>query len=384
MAKDYYQILGVNEQASNAEIKKVYRELAKKFHPDANKNDKNAESRFKEISEAYTVLSNAEKRKQYDQMRRLGAFGPGAGNFAGGGFNFDDLRNNWSTQNGQRQGTRGFSIEDLFGAGSFGLGDILEGLFDRGGRARRERWGGKQQGESLRSAITIPFEVAINGGKQIIQIEKDDKCSACKGVGAKSGTKPEVCTSCNGTGTISISQGFFAVNRPCPRCYGRGHIIVDPCPVCQGSGEVHGVKKLAVNITPGMSDGTELRLKGQGQPGINGGPPGDIYLTIHMAPHHFFQRKGDDIYCTVPIDIIKAIIGTKIRVKTVTGKKVELKIPPNSRDGKIFKLKGFGVIGLDKKGDFYVTIMTVERSNYSEEEKKIMEEFEHNGKSTNK
>jgi len=374
--QDYYKILGIKESASADEIKRVYRDLAKKYHPDANKGDKNAEAKFKEISEAYTVLRDPEKRKKYDQMRRFGAFGGRtSGGFDFGGFDFGQFSRPGSSR--QRR-TGGFSIEDLFGLG--GLGDIFGEFFDFGDRARREKTGTSQKGDTLYSEITIPFDLSIKGGKQEIYVNLEETCSNCNGTGAERGTKTSTCPDCHGRGTISIAQGFFAVNRTCPRCYGRGAIIEKACPVCQGTGEVKSKKKLAISIPQGISDGTRLRLKGQGASGIKGGPKGDIIVTVRVAYHRFFKRKGNDIYCEVPLDIIKAIKGTKIRVKTVYNNKIEMKIPPGTTDGKTFRLNGFGVKSKQGTGNQYVTINVVRRSNLSDEENKIIEEFENNGR----
>lgn len=377
MAKDYYQVLSVKEDATTNEIKKVYRELAKKYHPDANNGDKNAESRFKEISEAYSVLSNPEKRKQYDQMRRFGAFGPGnRQGFDFSDFDLSDLGRLWKSRDTGQRGKGGFSFEDLFGSGGFGLGDIFEDLFDRGSKIRQERWGKKQKGESLHSELTIPFEVAIKGGRQFINITKEEGCDVCKGTGAKPGTKPQTCPTCKGVGTISMSQGFFAVNRPCPNCYGRGQIIKEQCSACSGSGEIRTTKRLAVNIPVGIENGTTLRLKKQGKPGIKGGEAGDIYVTIRVTPHRFFSRTKNDVFCEVPLDILKAIKGTKIRINTPYDKKVEIKIPSHTIDGKSFRLKGMGITSIKGSGDLFVTVRVTKGSKYSPEEKKTIEAFE--------
>jgi len=370
--RDYYDILGVNESASESEIKKVYRNLAKKYHPDVNKGNEDAETRFKEISEAYNVLKDKEKRHKYDQMRKYGAFGGGGS----GGFDFGQFRKQGAP--GTHHGGGGsFSFEDLFGFG--GLGDVFGGIFDRGDRIRRERTGRKQKGDSFQSEITIPFDLAVKGGKQVINLTFQEPCDSCSGTGSERGTHPKTCPDCHGRGTISIAQGFFAVNRTCPRCLGRGTIIEKPCSVCRGSGEVKTSKKLSVTIPVGVSDGARLRLKGQGVSGIKGGPRGDIVLTLHISPHRFFNRKGNDIYCTIPLDIMKAIKGTKIRVKTIFDKKVDIKVPAGTRDGKVFRLKGFGVRSKTETGDQYVTIKLNKPSNLSEEDLKIIEEFENNG-----
>ncbi len=374
--RDYYEILGVNENATADEIKRVYRNLAKKYHPDANKEDKNAEAKFKDISEAYNVLRDPEKRKKYDQMRKFGAFDGGTrGGFDFGGFDFGQF---WQPGSARQRKSGSFSFEDLFGFG--GLGDIFSEFFDRGDRIRRERAGTSQKGETLYYDLTIPFELAVNGGKQIIDVNLEESCNSCNGTGAERGTKLKTCPDCHGRGTISIAQGFFAVNRTCPRCYGRGAIIEKLCSVCLGAGEVKRAKKLAITIPQGIADGAKLRLKGQGATGIKGGSKGDIIVTFHVAHHRFFKRKGNDIYCKVPLDIIKAIQGTKIRVKTVYNKKVELKVPPGTKSGKTYRLKGLGVKSKEGVGDQYVTTNVVKRSNLSDEEQKIIEEFENNGK----
>lgn len=372
--RDYYDILGVKENASDAEIKHVYRDLAKKYHPDKNKGDKSAEAKFKEISEAYNVLRDPLKRKQYDQMRKYGAFGSGSsGGF--GGFDFGQFRRPGSSQQ-HRSGS--FSFEDLFGLG--GIGDIFGDFFDFGDRMRKERAGTSQKGETLSYDLTIPFELAVNGGKQVITVNLEEPCSDCNGTGAEQGTKPKTCPDCHGRGTISIAQGFFAVNRTCPRCFGRGTIIDKICSICRGTGIAKRNKNLSITIPQGITEGTKLRLKGQGASGIKGGSKGDIIVAFHIAPHRFFKRKGNDIYCDVPLDIIKAIQGNKIRIKTVYNNKVEIKIPPGTVSGKTFRLNGLGVKSKAGIGDQYVTIKVTRRSNLTDEERKIIEDFENNGK----
>ncbi len=366
MAKDYYDILGVKEDADTSEIKRAYREQAKKYHPDANKGDKEAESLFKEISEAYSVLSKPEKRKKYDQMRKMGAFGAGAGG-ANGGFDFSNINDFWGPGHDEYQRTENLSFEDMFGSAGFGLGDILGDLFDRRGRVKKTRRTGKQTGEDIYSTITIPFELALNGGKQYINVSREENCPVCHGSGASPGSRPEICPTCHGTGSISMSQGFFAVNRPCPQCYGRGQIIKNPCNQCNGRGVVHTQKRLAVNIPRGIQEGAKLRLKGQGNPGTNKGVPGDIYLTIKIKPHRFFNRNGNDLYCEIPVDTDKAETGTKLRIRTPYGKKLEIKLPPNTKDGKSFRLKGHGVESKSGKGNLYVTIKLRQQSNEKKE-----------------
>ncbi|MCJ7507629.1 MAG: DnaJ domain-containing protein, partial [candidate division Zixibacteria bacterium] len=254
--KDYYQVLGVARDASPEGIKKAYRRLAKKYHPDANPGDRGAENKFKEISEAHEVLSDSQKRKQYDQIREMGARGSG-------GFNFEDAFG------GKGGKTRTFSSEDLGGFGDFG--DIFSSIFDLGGRTRQERWG-PQKGEDLYAEIEIPFDQSISGGRTVVNLKKEETCQSCRGSGAKPGSKTQVCPECRGSGMVSFSQGGFAIQRPCPRCYGRGTIISELCPACGGNGQVAVDRKIAINIPAGIEDGTKLKLKGQGNPGISGGP----------------------------------------------------------------------------------------------------------------
>lgn len=373
--RDYYDILGVKDGASDEEIKRTYRDLAKKYHPDKNRGDKNAEARFKEISEAYNVLRDPAKRRQYDQMRKYGAYGGGQPGGDFGGFDFSQF---WRPGSSQQRKTGSFSFEDLFGPGGFG--DFFGDFFDFGDRIRKTKAGTSQKGETLYYDLTIPFELAINGGKQVINVSLEEACNSCDGTGAEHGTKPKTCPNCHGRGTISITQGFFAVNRTCPRCFGRGTIIEKFCTVCGGTGTIRQNKNLSVTIPQGIAEGTRLKLKGQGATGIKNGPRGDIVITFHIAPHRFFRRNGNDIYCEVPLDIIKAIQGTKIRIKTVYNNKVDVKIPPGTRSGKTFRLRGFGVKSKSGTGDQYVTIKVIQRSNLTDAERKIVEDFENNGK----
>jgi len=378
--RDYYDILGVKDDASLADIKRVYRDLAKQYHPDVNKGNKEAENRFKEISEAYNVLKDPAKRQKYDQMKKYGAFTGGGqpGGFGGfQGFDFSQFsQGGFRTQRGGSGG--GTIFDELFGMG--GLGDIFSQMFDQGDRTRQERYGGQQKSNTLQTELTIPFDMAINGGKQSISIVVDDDCQACKGSGAEKGAKPKTCPDCQGRGNISISQGFFAVNRACPRCYGRGILIDRPCTACKGSGNAKRTKNLSITIPKGIADGALLRLRGMGNNGKKKGNKGDLVVKIKVTPHRFLKRKGNDVYCEVPIDIIKAIQSTKIRVKTVYNNKVELKVPAGTKDGKTFRLKGLGINSKKGKGDFYVTIKVVRRTNLTDEEKQIISEFGNNGK----
>jgi len=377
-AKDYYDILGIKDNASQEEVKRVYRDLAKKYHPDVNKGNKAAENRFKEVSEAYNVLRDPAKRQKYDQMKKYGAFEGGQpGGF--GGFDFGQFsQGGFRTHRGGGGSGNGSVFDELFGVG--GLGDIFSQMFDQGSRVRQERHGSPQKGSTVNTELTIPFSLSVTGGKQTISVIIDDKCDVCNGTGAEKGATPKTCPDCHGRGTISISQGFFAVNRTCPRCYGRGILIDRPCTICNGTGNVKKTKKLSINIPKGVSDGALLRLKGMGSNGSKKINRGDLIIKIKVTPHKFFKRKGDDIYCEVPIDIIKAIKSTKIRVKTVYNNKVELKVPKGTKDGRTFRLKGLGINSKKGKGDQYVTIKVIKRTNLSNEEKKIVEDFENNGK----
>ncbi|MDW7679465.1 MAG: molecular chaperone DnaJ [bacterium] len=353
--KDYYNTLGVSENAAPDEIKRVYRDLAKKFHPDANRGDKQAENRFKEISEAYNVLRDPEKRKKYDQMRKYGFSGGQAAGFDFGDFDFGQFSRRGASG---RQSFGGNIFEELFNVG--GLGDIFGDMFDQG---RRRSSRGYQTQKNRYTDIIIPFDVAVSGGKQTISVNVIDKCDACNGTGAEKGVSPKTCPQCQGRGTISLAQGFFAVNRTCPRCMGRGIIIDKPCSKCQGSGDVNRIKKLALNIPKGVEDGALLRLKGLGNNGTPKAAKGDLIVKVKIAPHRFFKRKGNDIYCEVPIDNLKAEKGTKIRIRTVNNKKVELKVPAGTRDQKMFRLKGHGIQSKKRTGDQYVTIKVINRSN---------------------
>jgi molecular chaperone DnaJ len=361
--KDYYEILGVSENAKGEEIKKAYRRLAKKYHPDANPNNKMAEEKFKEISSAYDVLSDSEKRKQYDQLRQMGQRG-----FTG----FEGSEDIFSRRRGKG---RTFTFEDLGGFGD--LGDLFSSFFDLGETTRRQRWGA-QKGADVYAEVEIPFDLAISGGNTTLEFKKEENCPVCGGTGAKPGTKLTTCPECGGTGMISFSQGGFAVNRPCPRCLGRGKIISTPCPQCGGRGQVFARKKLLIKITPGIPDGTQLRLRGQGQPGTGGGSPGDLIVKVNVGGHRFFERKGKDIYCKIPINIVQAILGSRIRVRTVDGK-VDLKIPPGTQSGTKFRLREKGVEADGSKGDQYVEVFVEIPKNMSEKQKKLLEEFAKEG-----
>ena len=363
-AKDYYQILGVGDNASQEEIKRTYRNLAKQYHPDANPGNKQAEERFKEISEAYDMLGDPKKRQKYDQMRRFGMGGQG---FDFGNFDFRGFQGR-----GQRGGTRGFTFEgsDFFGS----FGDIFSQIFDFGERTRQKQYG-PRRGEDVHIDVTIPLELAVQGGKTQFGIEKEKTCSSCQGGGAKPGSQVQTCGECHGKGMITIGQGGFGVSRPCPRCYGRGQIIKNPCDRCHGTGKVRGKRNYSVKIPMGIEDGRQIRLRGQGNTGIAGGKPGDIIVHIRIQPHRFFRRRGNDIVCDIPLTLKQAVHGTKIRIKTVKGQKVELRIPQGTSDGTSFKMKGLGISQNGCKGDQYVTVHVQVPDHPSREEEALLDQL---------
>lgn len=347
--KDYYEILGVTENASDADIKKAYRKLAKEYHPDAHPNDKKAEERFKEISEAYAVLKDPQKRAKYDQMRKLGAFdGAGPGGVHFGDFNFSDLSSIFGQ--GQRSGgARRFSFEDFGGLG--GLGDLFSQFFDK---SEGPRGGARPQDRGdAHVSMEIPFDLALQGGKYEFTVTKDEICSACKG---KGGSEVAPCANCGGSGHVQSGQGFFSLSRPCPQCHGRGTVIKKPCPTCHGTGSQRKNKSYSLKIPAGAHTGQKLRLKGQGSVTARGGAPGDLIVTLKVKQHHFFEVRGEDVFCEIPLKKSQAKAGTKIRVKTIDGKKVDLKIPAGTKDGAVFKMKDLGIARNGKKGCQFVKI----------------------------
>ncbi|MEJ2678333.1 MAG: molecular chaperone DnaJ [Gemmatimonadota bacterium] len=354
--KDYYQVLGVAEKATPEEIKKAYRRLAKRFHPDANPDDPQAAERFKDIGEAYAVLSDAEKRKKYDQMRRLGPLG---------GFGFTGRPRPGA-------GETTFSMDDLGDLG--GLGDLFSSIFDLGKR-RRQRGRGSQRGGDMEYTVEISFGVASRGGKIDITVPITEECTVCNGTGAKPGTSLKTCAECKGSGMISFGQGGFAVNRPCPACLGRGQVPATPCTACGGTGQVRQDRKIRVNVPAGVETGSRMRLSGQGERGYGGGAPGDLIIVFHVKTDRFFRRDGLDIHCTVPINVAQATLGSKIRVRTVDGKRVTLKIPPGTQSGTRFRIPGQGIQKMDRRGDQYVRVKITVPEELSPEQERLMREF---------
>ncbi len=358
-AKDFYQVLGVPDSAGQDEIKKAYRRLAKQYHPDANPNNPKAAERFKEVSEAHSVLSDTEKRAQYDRMRRYGAFdgvargaraGAAGARAAGGGA-------------GESFSEEGFEFSD-FG----GLGDIFSSIF---GRGRRE----EPQTETLETLVEIPFRVAVLGGKVPVTLAINETCPTCTGSGGAPGATWSTCPECHGRGTISFGQGSFSVNRPCPQCRGRGRIPSQPCPTCAGVGELRRERQVVITVPAGTESGSRVRLRGQGQPSKPGGSPGDLLVTFQVLPDRFFHREGLDIHCEVPINVAQAILGTRLRVRTLDGKKVMLRIPPGTQPGRKFRIKGQGIEKNGRRGDQLVGIQVTIPAEVTPEQQESFKKF---------
>jgi molecular chaperone DnaJ len=371
--KDFYSVLGVGSNASQDEIKKAYRKLAKKFHPDANANDPKAAERFKEISEANNVLGDPEKRKQYDEMRRLGAFdGGGFGGFGGG-------RSSRAGARGATGGAQTINFQDFDIGGLGGLGDLFSSMFGGGETRQTSRQRGPEKGQTVEANLDIPFRTAARGGKVPIELEVSEECGTCHGSGAAPGASLRICPECNGRGVISFGQGGFAVNRPCPVCLGRGQVPTERCPTCHGTGEVRARRKVLINVPPGVDTGSKIRLKGQGGKGNQNGPAGDLIITFNVQPDKFYRRDGLDVIATVPLNIAQATLGTKISVRTLDGKKVAIKIPPGTPSGKRFRVRGQGIQKGDKKGDLIVEVSIQVPEKLSEEQERMMKEFAESG-----
>jgi len=367
-SKDYYQVLGVPENASADDIKKAYRRLAKQNHPDANPNDPQAADRFKEVGEAYAVLSDETKRKQYDQMRRMGPLG--SYGFGGGS------AGPRSTAGGMHE--ERFTFEDLGDLG--GLGDLFSSFFDRRRQQQQQQRGrsrssAPQRGDDVEYAVEIPFETAARGGKINISVPVTDACATCGGSGNAPGSKPKTCPECSGSGTISFGQGGFAVTRPCPVCLGRGTVPTQPCPVCAGSGQVRENRQILLNVPSGVDSGSKLRLSGQGEKGNAGAPAGDLIITFRVQPDRFFRRDGLDVHCTVPINLAQATLGSRIRVRTVDGKKVALRIPAGTQSGTRFRIPQQGIEKGGRRGDQYVQVKIEIPDTLDEQQTELMREF---------
>jgi molecular chaperone DnaJ len=357
--KDYYRVLGVSDTASQKDIKSAYRKLSRQYHPDTNPDDAAAEERFKEVSAAYDVVGDAEKRKEYDEVRKLG---PAAGMFGGGG------------AGGGPGGPGGGRFQDVGD-----IGDVLGGLFGRGRRGAAGgpggagRGTGPHRGQDLEAELHLDFDDAVQGLTTTIHLTSEAACSTCHGSGARPGTTPHTCPQCNGRGVLDDNQGFFSFSQPCPNCAGQGYVIEDPCPTCRGTGIEHRPREVKVRLPAGVADGQRIRLKGRGGPGRNGGPPGDLYVTARVGAHPLFGRRGDNLTLTAPVTFPEAVLGADIRVPTLNGGSVKLRIPPGTRSGRTLRVKGKGVPGPKKTGDLLVSIEVAVPQKLSDDERKAVE-----------
>ena len=352
--RDYYEVLGVVKSASAEEIKKAYRKLALKYHPDRNKNDKTAEAKFKEASEAYHVLSEKERRTNYDQFGHAAFEGSGG---RGGFQNFD------------------FSgaFSDIFGSDIFD--DFFEGF--GGTRGRRRRRSSDFRGADLRYDLSITLEEAYNGKKQEINFSSSEKCERCDGHGAEPGSKPISCSACGGHGQVRSSQGFFTIQQTCHDCGGSGEQISSPCRECKGIGKKQTRKKISTSIPKGVDDGTRIRLSGKGEAGIKGGGNGDLYIFVSVESHNIFKRSEENLFFEFPISLTDAALGTTVEVPTIDGGKAKVKIPPGTQNGKQFRLKGKGMPMMRNKnyGDLYIRTLTEVPISLTKEQKNLLEEF---------
>ncbi|MET7305016.1 molecular chaperone DnaJ [Embleya sp. NPDC005575] len=365
LEKDYYKVLGVPKDAGTAEIKKAYRKLAVEFHPDKNKGDTRAEERFKEISEAYDVLADEKRRKEYDEARTLfgsgGGFrGPGGGQGGAGGFPFDlgDI----------------FGGQQQSGAGNTGgLGDIFGGLFGGGRQTGRQQ---PRRGSDVESEVTLGFADAVDGATVPIRLTSSEPCRHCNGTGAAAGTTPRMCPTCAGSGNVSRPQGGFGFSEPCRDCKGRGLLVDDPCIVCNGSGRAKSSRTMQVRIPAGVQDGQRIRLKGKGAPGERGGPSGDLYVVVHVTAHAVFGRKGDNLTVTVPVTFPEAALGAEVTVPTLGGIPVTLKLPAGTGNGRTLRVRGRGAARKDgTRGDLLVTIEVTVPQQLNDKAREALEAF---------
>lgn len=352
--KEFYDLLGINRDASDDDIKKAYRKMAMKYHPDRNPDSKDAEEKFKEIKEAYEVLSDSQKRATYDQYGHAG-LEQNAGGFGGGGAGF---------------GGFGDAFSDIFG-------DIF------GGRAGTAGGGGRgnvYRGSDLRYNMEITLEEAARGCEKQIRIPAVDSCEACDGSGAKSGTSPKTCPTCGGQGQVRMQQGFFSIQQTCPTCHGNGRVIADPCGVCNGSGRVKKSKTLNVKVPVGVDNGDRIRLSGEGEPGVNGGPHGDLYVVTHIKEHSVFQRDGQNLHCEMPISFATAALGGEIEIPTLEGV-AKLKIPAETQSGQVFRLRGKGIRPLrgTTQGDLMCHVVVETPIKLTERQKQLLRDFDDEG-----
>lgn len=350
--KDYYRILGVSDSATAKEIKSAYRKLSRQYHPDANSGDPTAEERFKEITAAYDVVGDEARRKEYDEVRRLGPMAGGFGGAPGGG------------------GPTSFRFDNL--------SDMLGGLFGRargggGAAGPTARGTGPHRGQDLEAELHLDFDDAAQGLTTTLHLTSEAVCSTCHGSGAKPGTSPRQCAQCEGRGVLDDNQGFFSFSTPCPACAGRGYLIDDPCPTCTGTGIEHRPREVKVRIPAGVENGQRIRLRGRGGPGRNGGPPGDLYVTCWVNPHHLFTRRGSDLLLTVPVTFPELALGTELTVPTLDGTTVRLKVAEGTRSGRTFRVKGRGVTSKKGTGDLLVTVEVAVPQKLSAAERKAVE-----------
>jgi molecular chaperone DnaJ len=363
--KDYYSVLGVSKDASEKEISRAYKKLAKQYHPDANQGNAAAEEHFKEVSAAYDVLGDQEKKTEYDEVRRMVAagvgpggagYGPGGGNFGGpGGFTFDfgDFAD---------------------GSEGGGIGDILGNLFGRGGRGRGARSAGPQRGQDLETELHLSFVDAVRGVTSTVRFRADAVCETCHGSGARPGTHPERCPQCGGSGQIAVDQGPFSFSQVCPNCGGRGQVVTDPCPTCHGSGVEVRAREVKVRIPAGVDDGQRIRVKGRGGAGRNGGPPGDLYVVVSVRPHALFGRNGRNLTVRVPLTFAEAALGAEVKVPTLDDP-VTVRIPPGTPAGKVLRVRGRGVPSRNGSaaGDLLVTVDVQVPAELNDEQRAAVE-----------
>ena len=353
--RDYYEVLGVSRGASEDEIKKAYKKMARKYHPDLNPGDKTAEEKFKEVNEAYEVLSDADKKARYDQYGHAGV----DPNFGAGGF--------------------GGGFDGSFDFGD--LGDIFGSFFGGGfGGGRRTNPNAPQRGESIRMSIAISFEEAAFGCEKAVTVERYETCDTCHGNGCAPGTSPEVCPDCHGTGTVQVRRqtpmGVFATSSPCPKCGGKGRIIHQPCKDCRGSGMVRKKKTIQASIPAGIDNGQTISIRGQGNAGKNGGPAGDLLITITVRPHEMFRREGTSVLCEAPITFTQAVLGAELEIPTIDGK-VKYTLPEGTQSGTTFRLKGKGIPSINGRGrgDQYVTVYIETPKNLNKEQEEALKKF---------
>jgi molecular chaperone DnaJ len=348
----FYEILGVSRTCSDVELKSAFRKQAVQFHPDKNPGDKAAEAKFKEVNEAYQILSDAQKRAAYDQHGHA-AF-----------------------EHGHGGGSGGFGMGEGFAAS---MADIFDDLFgDVMGGGGRRRSTGRERGSDLRYNMEVTLEEAFRGKSAALKIPTSVTCEVCAGSGAKSGSKPKACSTCGGAGRVRAQQGFFSIERTCPTCQGRGEVIDNPCSNCGGAGRTTRDRSLSVNIPAGIEDGTRIRLTGEGEAGLRGGPSGDLYIFLSIKPHPFFQREGADLYCRVPISMVQAALGGEIKVRAVDGEEVKVKVDEGTQSGRQFKIKARGMPVLRSRefGDLYIQANVETPQNLTKRQKELLAEFE--------